>query len=190
MTKYKYYFRRPRSVLIKDVLLWVAKSGIIYIAASSPYFVINLLKAYPRWRKYKKTNLSNTFYRLRKAGCIRFQKRNHQIYISLTAEGKEKAGWLQIDALKIKRPRKWDRKWRIVIFDIAQLKKIYRELFRGKLKELGFVPLQKSVWIHPFDCRDEIELLKDFFALIDKEVRLIVAQDIGDDDFLREIFKI
>jgi len=100
------------------------------------------------------------------------------------------AGWLQIDALKIRRPQKWDRKWRIVIFDISELKKFYREAFRGKLKELGFYPLQKSVWVHPFECRDEIELLRKFFSLDQKELRLIIAQDIGPDDWLREIFKI
>jgi len=100
------------------------------------------------------------------------------------------AGWLQIDALKIKRPKKWDKKWRIIVFDISELKKLYRDAFRGKLKELGFYPLQKSVWICPFDCRDEIELLREFFGLKEKELRLIVAESIGNDKWLRKIFQI
>ena len=100
------------------------------------------------------------------------------------------AGWLQVDDLEIKRPKRWDGKWRIVIFDISQLKKFYRELFRGKLKELGFYPLQKSVWIHPFECRDEIEVLREFFGLTQDEVRLVVAENIEKDDWLREIFEI
>ena len=107
-----------------------------------------------------------------------------------TEKGKKEAGWLQINDLKIKRPKEWDKKWRIVIFDISQLKKIQREAFRGKLKEIGFQPLQKSVWIHPFDCRDEIDLLKDFFGLTEKEVRLIVSPEIGGDEQLKEIFKL
>jgi len=118
------------------------------------------------------------------------EKKNHQIYISLTEKGKKKAGWLQIDSLKIKRPKKWDGKWRLVIFDISQIKKLYREAFRGKLKELGFYPLQKSVWIYPFDCRAEIELLKEFFGLSDKELRLIVTEDIGEDNKLQQLFKL
>ena len=96
----------------------------------------------------------------------------------------------QIDALTIKKPKKWDKKWRIVIFDIAQLKKTYREAFRGKLKELGFYPLQKSVWVYPFDCQAETELLKDFFGLSDQEMRLIVADNISKDDQLRKSFKL
>ena len=61
----------------------------------------------------------------------------------LLKKGNEKAGWMQIDDLKIAKPKKWDKKWRLVIFDIAQIEKIYREeLFRGKLKKLGFLSLK------------------------------------------------
>jgi len=188
--EYKYYFKKPRSEIVKDVLGWLVTAGAICIAATSPYFFVNLLKNFKKWKKYKKKNLSNTFQRLRKQGCIEINRKGNQIYIKLTEEGKKMAGWLQIDALNIKRPKKWDKKWRIVIFDISELKKFYREAFRGKLKELGFYPLQKSVWVHPFGCRDEIELLRKFFGLNQKELRLIIAQDIGPDDWLREIFKI
>jgi len=193
MTKYKYYFRKPRSEIIKDILSGLAIAGAIYIAASSPYFVLNLERGIKKWlreKKYKKKRVYDAFYRLRKEGCIKIEKKNHQIYISLTEKGKKKAGWLQIDSLVIKKPKKWDKKWRIVIFDISQLKKLYREAFRGKLKELGFYPLQKSVWVYPFDCRDEIELLQEFFGLSEKELRVIITEDIGKDDWLKKIFKL
>jgi DNA-binding transcriptional regulator PaaX len=169
-------------------------AGVICIAATSPYFGINLMKGVKKWLKYRKVyakkRITNTFKRLQKQGCIKIERRSRQIYIRLTEKGKKMAGWLQVDALKIKRPKKWDKKWRIVIFDISQLKKIYREAFRGKLKELGFYPLQKSVWIFPFDCRDEVELLRDFFGLNHDEMRLIVAQEIGPEDWLKKKFKI
>ena len=188
--KYKYYFKKPRSEIVKDALVWLLATGAISIAATSPYFVNNLLSNYKRWKKYPKKKTYNAFYLLRKQGCINFTMKNHQIYISLTEKGKKKTGMLQIDSLKINRPKIWDKKWRLIIFDIAELKKIYREAFRGKLKELGFYPLQKSVWIFPFDCRPEIDLLKDFFGLSDKEVKLIVTEKIDDDNKLKEIFKL
>ena len=75
-----------------------------------------------------------------------------------------------------------------MIFDISQLKKFYREAFRGRLKELGFFPLQKSVWVYPFDCQAEIELLREFFGLSEKEIRLVVAESIGDDSKLKKFF--
>jgi len=78
----------------------------------------------------------------------------------------------------------------LVIFNIAQLKKVYREAFRGKLKESGFYPLQKSVWVHAYDCRAEIEILKEFFGLSDSELRLVVAEEIGNSRKIKKFFKI
>lgn len=186
--KYKYYFRKPKSAIVQDILRLLAIGGMIYIAAGSPYFVQRFLRNYSRFKKYQNKKISNAFSRLKKQGCLDFRTINNQIYISLTEKGKRKAGWMQIDDLKIAKPKKWDKKWRLVIFDIAQMKKIYREAFRGKLKELGFRSLQKSVWIHPFECRPEVESLKDFFGLSDKEMKLIIAQNIGNDGELRKEF--
>ena len=186
--KYKYYLRRPKSAIAKDILKILLLSGVIYVAASSPYFWKQLIQNYKKLKKYPPKKVKSTFYNLKKQGYLIFEYKNNQLYISLTKKGKEKAGWMQIDELNIKKPRKWDKKWRLVIFDISQLKKIYREAFRGKLKELGFFPLQKSVWIHPFECNAEIELLKNFFGLSDKEVRLIVAEKIGEEKSLLKHF--
>ncbi len=194
LRKYKYYFKKPRSEIIKDIFNWLLIAGAVGVAATSPYFGINLWKEFKRWgqkrKKYSRKRTYDAFYNLRRQGLIEIQKRNHQIYIALTEKGRKKAGWLQIDSLKIKRPKKWDGEWRVVIFDISQLKRLYREAFRGKLKELGFYPLQKSVWLHPFDCRAEIELLKDFFGLSEKEIRLIIAKDIGSDIQLKQFFNL
>ncbi len=190
MSKYKYYFKKPKSEIVKDILRYLILTGAIYIAASSPYFTIRLLKNIKKWKKYPRKKISDSFYVLRKQGCLKIEKRNNQFYVSLTEKGKKKAGWLQIDDLEIKKPKKWDRKWRLVIFDISQLKKIYRELFRGKLKELGFISLQKSVWVNPYNCVDEIELLKKFFGLTEKEVRIIVADNIGGVEELERTFKL
>lgn len=190
MSKYKYYLKKPQSEIAKDIISWLATAGAFYIAASSPYFVLNLMHHLKNARRYEKKQVSNVFYRLKRSGSIKIEKVNHQIYISLTAQGKKKANWLQIDNLQIKKPNKWDGKWRLVMFDIGELKKLYREAFRGKLKELGFVPLQKSVWMHPFDCRDEILLLKDFFGLSEKELRLVIVENLGNDEAFRRKFKI
>jgi DNA-binding transcriptional regulator PaaX len=190
MTKYKYYLKKPRSETAKDILYWLATGSLICLAATSPYFGINLIRGVKRWKKHNKRNVISAFKRLEKRGCIDIKMVRNQIYIHLTEEGKKLDGWMQIDALKIKRPKRWDGRWRLVIFDISQLKKFYREAFRGKLKELSFYPLQKSVWIYPFDCRDEIELLRDFFGLSEKEVRLITCEGIGKDDWLKKLFSI
>ena len=190
MSKYKYYFKQPRSEIVKDIFNWLVISGAVCIAASSPYFILNLLNGFNNRKKYKNKEIYNAFYRLRKVGCLNIEKKNHQIYINLTEEGKRKAGMFQIDSLKITQPKRWDGKWRLVLFDISQIKKTRREIFRGKLKELGFYPFQKSVWAHPYPCDDEVQLLRDFLGLSSKEIQVVTVQKIEDDSFLREIFKL
>ncbi len=190
LKKYKYYFRKPRSEIVKDIFSLLLASGVILIAASSPYFVRSILNNFNKLGKYSKKRIDNTFYNLKKQGLIKIESRNHQIYVSLTNEGRRKAGIFQINNLKIKKPKKWDKKWRIAMFDISENKKIRREALRGKLKELGFYQLQKSVWVYPYDCQSEIELLKDFFNLSQKEIKIVVAEKVSDDRELKEFFQL
>lgn len=188
--KYKYYFTKPKSEIVKDVFSWLFIGGAIAVAATSPYFLRNLLQGASQWKKYPKRKVSDTFYQLRKRGLLDWKEENGQIYISLTAEGRKKAGMFQIDVLKIARSKRWDGKWRILLFDIKEKKKPYREALRGKLIELGFLQLQKSAWVHAFECGAEIELLKDFFGLSEKEARLILVENIGEDMELKKEFNL
>lgn len=190
LRKYKYYFTKPKSEIVKDLLSGFLFLGGVIIAANSPYFVPNIIKKYEKLRRYPKRKVSDTFYRLRKQGLIEINVVNRQIYVSLTKEGRKKAGIYQIDKLKLKRPKKWDRKWRLLMFDISEKRKISREALRGKLKELEFLQLQKSVWIYPFNCRAEMQLLQDFFGLSQSEMRLILAEDIGNDASLKQEFSL
>ena len=188
MSKYKYYFKKPTSEITKDIFKWLAVAGAVCVASTSPYLAVNIVKNFKNRNKYKHRKVYDTFYNLRRQGCLNIERKNHQIYISLTERGRKIAGRFQIDCLNINKPKKWDRKWQIVIFDISHLKNLQRNFFRGKLKELGFCPLQKSVWIHPFPCKDEIALLREFFGLSQKEIRLITAENIEEDSAFRKAF--
>lgn len=56
----------------------------------------------------------------------------------------------------------WDGKWRIVIFDIPEERRIIRNLFRRNLKKWGFKQLQKSVWISKSNFYSKIvDYIKD-----------------------------
>ena len=188
--KSKFYFRKTKSEIVKDILGFLIIGGIVTIAATSPFFIVNLIRGFKLSEKYSSKKVYDTFYKLKKEGFISSYEKNNQIYISLTERGKKKAGWMQIDNLKIKKPKKWDGKWRILLFDIAEMKRTYREALRGKLKELGFQLFQKSAWINPYDCVKEVNLLKSFFGLSDKEARLIVSGNIDGDGEFRKFFKL
>ncbi|MCH8986944.1 hypothetical protein IIA94_02120 [Patescibacteria group bacterium] len=191
MTQYKYYRKKPKSEITKDVLTWLAVGGMVAIAATSPYFMPNLLRSFKQGKRYNNRAVYNTFYRLRKEGAIDIQKKNHQIYISLTEEGKKRAGRFQINDLNITKPKKWDGKWRLILFDVEEAHRIKRNSLRGLLRGLELYQLQKSVWIHPYNCKDEIDLLREFFGLSQQELKLVVVDDLGKDEtLLKKRFKL
>ena len=189
--RYKYYFKKPKSEIAKDIILGLALAGsVLAVSTLSPYSTASALLRLLKNKRYSKKNCYNVFYRLKKQGYLATEIHNHQIYISLTAEGKKKAGRFQIDSLSIKKPKKWDKKWRIVIFDIQDKHRVKREALRGFLKRLTFYQLQKSVWIYPFDCEDEIRLLQEFFGFTNQELQLIVAETVDNAEKLRRHFKV
>jgi len=185
-----------RNFYVKTILSVLLLTGMFVIASTSSYFWPNIIKAYFRNRKYQKfykkkarrKHFLSTFSYLKSKGMIEIHKKNKQIYIYLTDKGKKCANQYQINDLEIKRPCKWDKKWRVVIFDIKDEHRIKREALRGKLKELDFCQLQKSVWIHPYNCSGEVDLLRRFFGLGKDELRVILAQKIEDDKEIREVY--
>jgi DNA-binding transcriptional regulator PaaX len=90
----------------------------------------------------------------------------------------------------IARPAIWDHKWRIILFDIPAGERSKRNAFRSLIRRLGAVMLQKSVWIYPFDCSEQVGVLRSVFRLSDAELRLVTADSIGDDIALRARFDI
>jgi DNA-binding transcriptional regulator PaaX len=189
MKKHNYSFRKS-SEITGCILGALLLTGMIAIAATSPFFIQNILRGLKGFKKYESKKVYDSFYRLKKQGYINFYKKNNQIFISLTQKGQKKAGWLNIDKLKIKKSIKWDGKWRVLLFDISEMKRLYRESLRGKLISMGFVMFQKSAWIIPYDCVKEIEILKSFFGLSNREIRLLVAENIGEDKEYTKFFKL
>lgn len=184
---------RAKIKITKLILRRLLIAGTIFIAAQSPYF----------WRQFykrlfsgklindiKKQRLENSFYYLLKKGLIKIERKNKQVYISLTNDGEILAGKYQINGLYIKPQKKWDGRWRVIIFDIPEEMRIKREALRGRLKELGFYYLQKSVWICPYPCWREIKLLRDFFRLSMENILVLEVLKIENNKFLREIFKV
>jgi phenylacetic acid degradation operon negative regulatory protein len=57
--------------------------------------------------------------------------------------------------------RRWDRLWRILIFDIEEKTRTTRDLLREKIRSLGFAKWQESVYVTPHPITTEInEYLK------------------------------
>jgi len=83
-------------------------------------------------------------------------------YLELTVKGIEEVNNIKIQNLKVPRPEKWDGKWRLVIFDIPEKDRCLRNFIRNKLYQMGFIQVQKSVFVYPFECTMEINTLCNY----------------------------
>ncbi len=187
--------RSKRNEVAKIILKGLFWGGAIAIASTSPFFFPRVLPKIIKYAKYQKKKKEiekrkfyNAFYNLKKQGLVKMEYKGKQLYISLTEEGRKQCGKYQIDDLKIKKPLRWDKKWRVLIFDIGEKYKMKREALRGKLKELGLFPLQKSVWVCPYDFFGEMDILRRFFGLKHKEMKIITASEIESDREIKTFF--
>lgn len=133
----------------------------------------------PRIDEYIRTSAS----RLKRKGLLKFENGHY----SMNKAGEEiLERWKRAD-FKLKIPKRWDKKWRIIIFDIPERKRVVRDKVRVILTEAGFRRLQDSVWVYPYDCEDIIGLLKMDYG-IKHEMLYIIADQIENDKYLRMDF--
>ncbi len=168
----------------KKLLLWLLSAGgLVVLSILAPKLPYRLIKSYLRQRSRLKERL-NYF---EKKGWIKIEEKGDNFIVKLVEAGKLKAYQYQLDDLKITKPANWDGKWRIVIFDIPDKKKLARDVLRRKLKELGFFRLQKSVFVYPYPCRKEIEVIKSAYEIW-PYINLIEANKIDQEDELKGKF--
>lgn len=173
------------------ILKIIATAGLLSITIAAPNALQALDVFYRKdKRKYnKKSYIKRSITRLEEKGLIEFVSKNGKKFIRLTQKGKYKLLKYQMGELKIKKPRKWDKKWRIIIFDIKETRKNIRNIVRRELVNLGFIRLQNSVWVFPYECEEIIIMLKSNFK-IGKDVLYITAENIENDKWLKKEFNL
>ena len=159
------------SQITKNILITIALTGAVVIAATSPYFLVNLARAFIKNKKYggSKNNerkIIRSLQNLRKSNLIILKDMGDGNFtVKLTQKGRGKVEEINFEKLEIKKQDTWDKKWRIVIFDIPENRKAARDALRFKIKELKFYQLQKSVFVCPYPCEKEILFLCEFFEI-------------------------
>lgn len=137
----------------------------------------NPLAKYEDFRIDEKKKFKNELSRLTQKKFIKKYFQDKTEYIELTKKGKLLLRKYITDQLIINNPEKWDKKWRMVIFDIPNKKRKLRDAVRQKLIRIGFIELQESVYIYPFECFAEINFLKNIYYL-GPYIQYIVAERI------------
>src|SRR3989344_567134 len=158
--------RMPKNIWVKR-FLWLLALGVSLGLSPTPRHYFRLLKSVPKeWRKLEREHIYRLSSSLKKRGFIEHkQVSKNEVRIFITPRGREYLKKLDFSELELPVQGRWDGKWRLILFDIPEIKRRSRDALRRKLKELGCYELQKSVFLWPYDCKKEIEFVIHFFNL-------------------------
>lgn len=183
----KKYQRDKRKKLLYEILKFGGAITIVFLAPGAAPFI---LKPFMEKNNISNSELNRSLKAMNDDGLISIRElKDGSVVVRLKKEGKIKALRYQVEELEIKRPKKWDKRWRIVIFDIPEKHKVARNVLKSKLDELGFKLIQKSIYLYPFPCENEVDFIASVYG-INNYIQIIRADKIQNEDKLMELFNI
>ncbi|TSC69136.1 MAG: phenylacetic acid degradation operon negative regulatory protein [Parcubacteria group bacterium Gr01-1014_56] len=178
-----------RTKIQAAVLGSIKIAGILAVSVLAP----NVLGALGRIQKMsghsqpRADNIKSAAQRLADKGFIKFEKRKKGVFLVLTEKGEQYVRQASLADFQIRKPKQWDKRWRLVLFDIPERRKRLREILRDTLVRIGFIRLQDSVWVYPYDCEKLIIMLKADFR-VGKDVLYMIVDKIENDKAIRSRF--
>ena len=180
-----------REAKIANVALCVlalASIPVLVIGAGAIGNAVQVFKMFRGSSKYSKKQIQSAVDSIKNQKLIEYIcDKNGKTIVKITKKGRVKLRAFTIDLIEIKKPKKWDGKWRLVMFDIPIRFTKGREALRYHLKDLNFFQFQKSAWVYPYPCEDEIIFIADFFG-VGKYVEVLTVEDILRNEKLKKNF--
>ena len=144
------------------ILVTIALTGFVVGVAMFPgiaHIVAPYIKKKKGHTPIQMRNVEKNINSLISHGLIKVTYSNKgERILSLTPKGKFEA--LLRHGVYTHQKKKWDKVWRVVIFDVPTTKNKTRIELRKAIRQYGFKVLQKSVWVYPYECDDFIAVLK------------------------------
>ena len=169
------------------VLQTVAIAGVLALVAVAPAALQIIGQATHKRNRFNyqvKTSLS----RLHEKGYITFSEEEGKKRVRITDRGRQALEWQQEKAaLNARKKKRWDKRWRMVIFDIPERRRHIRDRLRSIMQGAGFLCLQQSVWVFPYECEELVALLKADLR-IGKDVLYVIVEKIEYDAPLKKHF--
>lgn len=142
------------------------------------------------WNKIDQRNFNRSIKRLAQEKLIEEKiLQDGSFKLVLTSDGKRQAKTLSLlgSFIKFKKPKRWDGKWRIVLFDIPEKDRLFRDILREHLYALNFFKLQHSVFVSPHPFEKPIMELVALYAA-EPYVRVVTASVIDNETKLKKHF--
>lgn len=145
------------------------------------------LKQHKVWNRFNQPRLKYLLKRLYKQKVVEIEDNEGESMVKLTDKGRRKLLKYKLEEIMIDKPPRWDGKWRIIIYDIKVQKRGLGEIFRSFLKKLEFLKLQKSIYLTPYSCKDQIEFLRQYHNL-GEEVLYLEVNKLENEEVYKNYF--
>ena len=172
------------------ILTTLLVGGMIVIGAAPRLDLLKLLGARKRNPYRLKYQINDTLLRLVRKGLVTFVEKDGRKFARLTPAGTERLRLEQQKAaLLLQKNKRWDKRWRVVIFDIPEYRRGTRDKLRLTMRTAGFYRLQDSVWLYPYDCEDFMTLVKADLK-IGNAILYMVVEKIENDGKIKKAFNL
>src|SRR3989338_2307833 len=171
-------------------------AGLVSLTEMYPHNLIRRGKPYLQdpeifgsWKRFNIPYLKRTLKRLEKAKVVEIREEKGRQIIKITDKGKTKILKNAIDDIKIEQPTLWNGKWWLVSYDLPEYMSNLRDGIRKYLLNLGFYPMQKSVYVHAYPCKEQVEFLREYYG-IREYMTILKIEWIENDKILKEFFNL
>ena len=185
---------------IKDILILLGEGAFLassIVFPGIPIIASKLLKIneyvkktgnHKDWQKFNLWRLRQILKRMKDAEYVEIKEENGLSVVKITKKGQDKILRYNIEKMHLDET-KLDGHWRLVIYDIKTPKRKNSEMFRRSISKLKMLKLQKSVYITPFACEDEIEYLRQIYE-IGSEVLILKVKNLENEQAYKNYFGI
>lgn len=180
--------RKRKRDIQHAVLATIAVTGFVAFAAVAGN-VIQLLDYLPNDKYNLRYRAKSAAGRLVAKGYATWVEKEGKKFLRITQKGRKAFALEQAKVTLKNQKKKWDGRWRMVIFDVPEKRRRVRARLCAVMREIGFARLQDSVWVYPYDGEDFIALLKAELK-IGKDVLYAIADTIEQDKNLRRFFNL
>ncbi|TSD02831.1 MAG: phenylacetic acid degradation operon negative regulatory protein [Parcubacteria group bacterium Athens0714_16] len=180
--------KHNKGELAKNILKTIAGMAFVVGSLALPQLpIVYKMFDAESWKEKEKIRLA--IDRLQNKKYIKKYKKDGVDIVEITENGRKEVLKYKLDEIKIKEQKRWDGTWRMIMFDIPEKHKSARDGLTLKLIRMGCAPIQKSVFVTPYECEKEIKFIGEYFG-VSKYIIFLETDKISNEDSLRGEFEL
>jgi phenylacetic acid degradation operon negative regulatory protein len=183
--------RTSTTDIVDGLLIALASAGAVGLTVVAPNGVTAIEKPLEKFLngRDKRREARRIALYLKQQKLVEVSTKNGTDYqVKLTTKGKTRTNLVRLSQLEIPKTG-WDKKWRVVMFDIPEQHKTIRDFVSRHLRLVGFKQLKRSVFVYPYPVEELIFLIKELIPEIEDNLSYMVVEEIDQHNKLVKQFK-